>query len=127
MGSSGSGKFSDYPGSGKSTGAGGSGAGAPLDRCGKAFSVRLEDVEHSQYFKTHGKAPPIQTRLEITQQKRLIARTMDGLSVGNLPTSSNYLAACLKDGWSYLGTVQDVRTGAPVATVLADFAAVPPK
>lgn len=75
MGSSGSGKISDYPGSSSSSkggsgkgntgngGAGGrgatktSGGGKPSgtdDRCAKAFSAKLEDVEHSDYFRAHG-------------------------------------------------------------------------
>jgi hypothetical protein len=144
MGSSGSGRISDYPGTaprgggsddgagqggGPGGGAGGGGSGRgegqPEDRCARAFSVRLEDIEHSEYFGTHSAPPLAGETLHIRQRKRLVAETSAGLSVGNLPTSYNYLAPCLKDGWSYTGTVTASSTAPPVATVAADFAAIP--
>jgi hypothetical protein len=129
MGSSGSGRISDYPGSssqGKRGGAGGGNDGPPEDRCARAFSVRLEDVEQSDYYQAHGSIPPVGTQLEVVQRKRLVAQTASGESIGNLPTSHNYLASCLRDGWSYIGTVQSVASGPPVATISADFAATSP-
>ena len=127
MGSSGTGKISDYPGSSKADdrksgggngGAGGSGGGASGgggadDRCAKAFSTKLEDVEHSEYFQAHGTAPPEGTVITVAHQKRMVATTADGQSIGNLPTAFNYLAACLKNGWQYVGTVRQVTV--PVA------------
>jgi hypothetical protein len=88
--------------------------------------VRLEDVEQSGYFQAHKKTPPVGTRLEVAQRKRLVAQTANGVSIGNLPTTFNYLASCLKAGWSYIGTVQSAANGPPVATISADFAATPP-
>jgi hypothetical protein len=129
MGSSGSGRISDYPGSsprGKPTGSGGGGGGGPQDRCARAFNAELEDVEHSGYYRAHKSVPPIGTQLDIAIAKRLVARTTNGEVVGNLPTSFNYLAACLKQGWAYVGTVQAANNGPPVATVSADFAANSP-
>lgn len=129
MGSSGSDRISDYPGSsskGKSDGGTGGGS-QPEDRCARAFSAHLEDVERSDYYRTHGRVPPVRTQLIVTQRKRLVAQTSTGESVGNLPTSLNYLAACIKDGWTYVGTVQIVTNAPPVANVSADFAATPPK
>lgn len=143
MGSSGSGRISDYPGSSRARGdrdggrgrdsgggggAGGSGGGGgqPEDRCGKAFSVRLEDIEHSEYFTAHGAPPPLGETLHVRQRKRLVAETSTGQTVGNLPTSYNYLAGCLKDGWAYTGQVTTSSSGPPVAAVTADFAAMPP-
>jgi hypothetical protein len=126
MGSSGSGRLSDYPGSsspGKAGGSGGGGDGTPEDRCARAFSASLEDVEQSDYYLAHGGVPPIGTQLEVAQRKRLVAQTMDGKAVGNLPTTQNYLASCLKDGWAYVGTVQSARVGRPTATVSVDFVA----
>jgi hypothetical protein len=128
MGSSGSGRISDYPG----TSRGGSGSGEegddgqPEDRCGRALSIRLEDIEHSEYFGTYGAPPPTGETLQLRQRKRLVAETSAGQSVGNLPTSYNYLASCLKDGWAYTGTVATSNALPPVATVAADFAAIPP-
>lgn len=126
MGSSGSGRISDYPGSSsssKSSGSKGSEDGGAQDRCDKAFSARLEDVEQSEYYRAHGKMPPNDTPLEVAQRKRLLAQTAVGQSVGNLPTSFNYLASCMKDGWSYVGTVRNIASGPPVATISVDFVA----
>ena len=119
MGSSGSGRISDYPGTG---GSGDSNTGAQ-DRCAKAFSARLEDVEQSEYYQTHRTLPPTGTSLQVSQRKRLVAQTAEGQSIGNLPTTFNYLAACMKDGWGYIGTVQSVTSGAPAPIVAVDFAA----
>jgi|WetSurMetagenome_2_1015567.scaffolds.fasta_scaffold267753_2 hypothetical protein len=128
MGSSGSGRLTDYPGSGKakSKGAGGDG---PLqsDRCARAFSTSLEDVEHCTYHQHHKSAPPVGTSLHIALQKRLVALTNAGEVVGSLPTQFNYLAACLEAGYGYVGQVRDSSNGPPAATVAADFAAVAPK
>lgn len=130
MGSTGSGSFSDYPGSSKPKGGGGSGTGgpaAPIDRCSRAFHVTLEDVEHCEFFKKHGASPAAGTELRIVHKKRIVAQTAAGEIVGNLPTSHNYLAACLKDGFTYVGNVSASSSGPPVAVVEVDFAAIPPK
>lgn len=133
MGSSGSGKISDYPGSSgsstskKSSGDGGNKGEPPEDRCAKSFNTTLEDVEQSEYFQKHKVAPPIGTPLEVVFQKRLVARVPEGEIVGNLPTLLNYLAACIKGGWTYLGKIQSVTNKGPVIKIAADFAAVPPK
>lgn len=124
MGSRGSGNFSDYPGSSpKGEAQGSSGGGAqPEDRCVRAFSATLEDVEHHSYFKANGAGPPVGTALTVAHQKRIVATTADGVVVGNLPTSMNYLAACLKDGFTYSGEVRASTSRGGVATVAADFA-----
>lgn len=127
MGSRGSGKISDYPGSskGRESGKGpkgGGGSRSPEDRCGRAFSSRLEDIEHSEYYAAHGVAPPVGTTLRIRLRKRLVAETTGGQSVGNIPTALNYLAGCLKEGWKYAGRVSSSNGGPPLASVNADFA-----
>jgi hypothetical protein len=131
MGSSGSGRISDYPGTSKGGGNGGGSTGGgggqpPEDRCGRAFSTPLEDIEHSEYYQAHRAPPPVGEPLQIRQRKRLVAETAHGQSVGNIPTGLNFLAACLKDGWSYTGRVTASNNGPPLATVTADFAAIPP-
>lgn len=127
MGTSGSGRISDYPGSSKPGQSGGSGGGrGPEDRCARAFSVDFEDVEQSDYFKTHSATPAVGTQLEVVLRKRLVAQTANGESIGSLPTSFNYLAACLKDGWRYIGTLRSAQNGSPVAKASGDFAATPP-
>jgi hypothetical protein len=89
--------------------------------------VQLEDIEHCAYFKNHKVSPPTGTRLSLAHAKRLVAQTDMGEIVGNLPTQFNYLAACMEDGYSYVGQVRDSNNGPPMATVAADFAAVPPR
>lgn len=140
MGSSGGGRISDYSGSkggsnkGGSNDGGGSGGGAgggggplpPAERCGRAFSVELEDVEHSEYFAANGTQPPVGTPLRIRKRKRLVAETLEGVSVGNIPTSHNYLADCIEGGWDYVGQVTVSSSGPPVASVVGDFAATAP-
>jgi hypothetical protein len=83
--------------------------------------VKLEDVERSEYYQNHRAPPPRGTKLLIAKEKRIVAKTLDGESVGNLPTSHSYLAACLKSGYAYAGEVTDAGRGPPVATVFADF------
>jgi len=81
MGSSGSGKISDYPGSspsGDSGGEGGGGNAGAEDRCAKAFSARLEDVEQSEYYRNHGRIPPVGTQVEVAMRKRPVAQTIGG-------------------------------------------------
>jgi hypothetical protein len=127
VGSSGSGRISDYPGSsspGKS--GGGAAGGSQDDRCARAFNASLEDVQRSDYYGTHGAVPPVGTQLVVVLLKRLVAQTSTGENVGNLPTSLNYLAACIKDGWRYIGTVQSATNPPPEANISADFAATPP-
>jgi hypothetical protein len=125
MGSSGSGRISDYPGSsgtgsGTSTGSGGSAGGS--DRCAQAIAVALEDIEHCDFYKAGGTVPAPGHQLRIAHKKRIVAETDAGITVGNLPTAYNYLAGCLKDGWTYTGTVTASNGSGAVATVSADFA-----
>lgn len=121
MGSSGSGRISDYPGSSTSTGGGGGTTGGS-DRCAQAFAVALEDIEHCDFYKAGGAVPLPGQQLRIAHRKRIVAETDGGITVGNLPTSYNYLAGCLKDGWTYTGTVTASNGSAAVAAVSADFA-----
>jgi len=114
MGSTGSGKFSDYPGGQRTD-----------DKCEKAFAAKLEDIEHCDYYKTHGSVPAVGTILQVAHKKRIVAQTKSGEIVGNLPTSLNYLAGCLQQGYKYTGHVRDSSSG-PVAIVSADFGAEAP-
>ncbi len=115
MGSSGSGRLTDYPGSGRP---------AADDRCTKAFKEALQDIEHCDYFKTHGRCPPVGTELRIAQKKRIVAETTSGEVVGNISTSRNYLAECLKDGFSYVGKVIESNADPSSAVVVVDFGVV---
>jgi hypothetical protein len=117
MGSSGSGRFSDYPGKppkkiSSSGGRGGTAGGSSgEDPCDRAFSTELEDFEFSEYFKKHGTAPKIGTSVTIEKGKRIVARTKAGETLGNLPTKFNYLAGCIAGGRAYAGHVIAVSDG----------------
>lgn len=119
MGSTGSGRFSDYPGSSKQGGGEDQAGGLPVDRCAKALSTSLEDIEHCEYFKKYGTPPAVSTILHVAHTKRIVAQTASGEVVGNLPTGFNYLAACLKAGYTYVGQVRTSSKG-PVASVERD-------
>jgi hypothetical protein len=84
--------------------------------------VALEDIEHCDFYKTVGTVPAPGQQLRIAHKKRIVAETDAGVTVGNLPTAYNYLAGCLKDGWTYAGTVTASNGSGAVATVSADFA-----
>ena len=123
MGSTGSGSFSDYPGSRPNEGGEGAGGGGASgeDRCARAFSCALEEVEQCDYFTASGGVPPANTALTIEQRGRLFAVDSSGQTVGALPTSFNYLADCMAAGFTYEGRV-NFSASAPVASVNVDFA-----
>ncbi len=126
MGSSGSGHFSDYPGTkakevqGNGTGVEGGASG--VDRCKQAFHVLLEDVGNSDLYSQAKSVPTIGDQLGIVfDKKRIFATDLNGVKVGALPTSFNYLVTCLQDGVIYVGLVSSSSLS-PVPTVEADFA-----
>lgn len=123
MGSTGSGSFTDYPGSRPKDGGQGAGGGGASgdDRCERAFSSPLEEVEQCEYFPANNDVPPAGTQLSIEQRGRLFAVDESGHSVGALPTRFNYLADCIAAGFIYEGRVASSAT-APMASVSVDFA-----
>lgn len=125
MGSTGSGRFSDYPGT-KANDASGDGTGmeggtSGVDKCQKAFHVVLDDVGNSDFFSKFNDVPALGEQLGIFfDGKRVFAIDENGVKVGALPTSFNYLVACLEDGVTYVGVVSTSAVS-PVPTVAADF------
>lgn len=125
MGSSGSGSFSDYPGTKakevEGDGVGVAGGDSGVDRCQLAFHTLLQDVGNCDFFAKHSDVPAIGDQLEIVfDGKRVFAVDVNGVKVGALPTSHNYLAGCLAIGVSYVGVVSSSAVS-PVPTVEADF------
>jgi hypothetical protein len=125
MGSSGSGRFSDYPGTkakevaGDGTGKAGGASG--VDKCKQAFHVLLDDVGNSDLYSQFKSVPAVGDQLGILfDKKRVFAVDVNGVKVGALPTSFNYLVACLTDGVIYVGLVSSSAV-LPVPTVAADF------
>lgn len=119
MGSSGSGRLSDYSGSSRSDGSGGSSGD---DRCRQAFSCKLEEVAQCDFFTTNSAVPAAGTVLSLILDRRIFAVTSNGTKVGALPTSYNYLAGCIKDDNTYIGVVT-ASGPKPVPYVSADFTA----
>ena len=125
MGSSGSGRFSDYPGTKPKEvagdGAGVAGGTSGVDRCSQAFHVLLEDVGNGQFYSQSRTVPSLSTQLTIIfDGQRVFAVDANGLKVGALPTLYNYLVACMQDGVTYVGVVTS-SAASPVPTVEADF------
>jgi hypothetical protein len=104
MGSTGSGNFSDYSGSSPS-GGGNSGGSSGEDRCLRALTASLEDVERCSYFEMHNNVPDVGTEVSISFNQRLIAISNAGLTIGILPTKFNYLKVCMDAGITYSGRV----------------------
>lgn len=128
MGSTGSGRFTDYSGAkmtGTTSGSGGGGGGGASgnDRCQQAFSCTLEEVAQCDYFVQTGAVPPTGSQLTLVLQGRLFAKADNDHKVGALPTSFNYLAACMESGVNYAGVVR-VSSNARVPSVIVDFAPV---
>ena len=126
MGSSGSGRFSDYPGTkAKETpgdGTGLTGGTSGQDKCLQAFQVLLEDVGNSDFYAHHRTVPTPGTQLTIVfDQRRIFAINANGDKIGALPTAFNYLVACLHSNVGYIGVVRS-SAALPVPTVDVDFA-----
>ncbi|RLC63580.1 MAG: hypothetical protein DRI01_04965 [Chloroflexi bacterium] len=115
MGSTGTGRFSDYSnssgGSEKSTKMGGNAksTGGAGNRCEKNLKVSLEEVAVCTYYSDHGDVPPVNTDVDVIS--KLVGRrigvqtsTVSEL-IGYLPTEYNYLRQCMEQGYSYSGAV----------------------
>lgn len=106
MGSTGSGHLSDYSNY-KNAVAGVTGGKDTVYICDKGVATSLEDVETNDYFRTHDTVPPKGTTIVISFNTRMIAVDENGVIVGNLPTSYNYLLGCIEEGYHYEGEVTE--------------------
>lgn len=104
MGSTGSGRLSDYS---RFVGAvkGMTGGEDLINKCDRAVATVLEDVETSDYYMKNGKIPVKGTYVTIALKTRLVAVDENGDVIGHLPTEYNYLLECLNDGYQYEGEV----------------------
>lgn len=124
MGSSGSGRFTDYSGSKPTSGGGaGSGGSSGSDQCRQAISAELEEVAQCDFFASTSSVPAPGTVLTLRHEARIVAVDGNGARVGVLPTKYNYLAVCLREGISYSGIVVSSSV-APIPRVTADFVAI---
>lgn len=123
MGSSGTGRFSDYsgskreylPGEGEPTG-GSSGE----DPCDQALSTTLEEIERCDYFRRTNSVPGEGEEVRIDIDGRVCATTVEGELIGYLPTRFNYLASCIYAGRKYGGVVVSVSI-VPVVSIDVDI------
>lgn len=114
MGSSGTGRLSDYSG----TGSGSSGGSSGKNKCSETINEQLEDVARCDYYINNNDVPPIGTQVSLIQEGRITVTTLTGEKIGFLPTEYNYLAGCLANGYSYSGTiVQSANTRIPAVLV----------
>lgn len=105
MGSTGTGHLSDYS---DYRGAliGVTGGKDLVNMCEKAVTTSLEDVEINDYYTSMGSVPPAGTKVILSfNGKRIVAMVNSGKTIGNLPTSYNYLLGCIEEGYSYEGEV----------------------
>lgn len=121
MGSSGSGSFSDYSQykSDKKNQGGSSGE----EICSKAFSTNLEEIERCDYFEKYKALPDDGTPIKIILKTRLAAVSNDGLVIGYLPTSFNFLVNCMSNGFEYKGNVVSGKSK-PVLSIQIDVAPI---
>lgn len=122
MGSTGSGRLSDYS---RFRGAvkGVTGGEDLINKCDRAVATVLEDVETCDYYKKNGKVPAKGTYLKIALKTRLVAIDEKGDVIGYLPTEYNYLLECLNDGYQYEGEV----SGSFETPVVSVYIAVTPQ
>ncbi len=124
MGSTGTGHFSDYQGyNGGLPGA--RGGVSEVDQCAKAFSTSLEDVSACQYYKEFNALPPANTEVFVKFETRIVVVDVTGIEIGYLPTSYNYLAACLGSGYMYKGVIVNTLLS-PFPIVRVDIKAIKP-
>jgi hypothetical protein len=120
MGSSGTGSFSDYPGTphgsakGKRPSTNGASGEPELDQCERRLdNVPLEEVARCDYYVHHQGLPPVGTSVSIRPRlvgQRLGVESTDGGEVvGLLPTEYNYLLQCMKQNFMYVGQVTASR------------------
>ena len=119
MGSRGTSRFTDYPGTSRGSskagtgGSGGSGNSKDTNICEqKITDVPLEEVARLAYFKAHAAAPAVGTAVkdlsELVGGRVGVEVSTSKEVVGLLPTQYNYLLQCVKQGYSYQGSVTSV-------------------
>lgn len=131
MGSRGTGRFTDYPGtpSGSAKGSRGRGSNSKgkheIDQCEQRLvNVPLEEVARCEYFAAHHGLPSVGTSVSVRPRlvdQRLGVETVNGSEiVGLMPTEYNYLLQCMKQQYTYHGQVKTVRTH-PIPVIRVDL------
>jgi hypothetical protein len=131
MGSTGTGRFTDYPGtprgSAKSKDQGGTGGGEAneTNQCERKLeNVTLEEVARCAFYKPAEDLPSVGTSVVVCTSLvggRIGVQTAEGGQVvGLLPTEYNYLLQCMKQGYQYAGAVVSAKLR-PVPVVRVDL------
>jgi hypothetical protein len=130
MGTQGTNKFKDYPGTPRG-GASGAKAGGPSSEdpgdvplCERRLTgVPLEEVGRCDYFRAHSTIPAVGTPVVVRKKLvggRIGVETTGGELIGFLPTDYNYLLRCMKQGYSYAGQVTSIAAK-PIPVVRVDL------
>lgn len=116
MGTTGSGRITDYfddPPSKPVGGGGGSGGEGPTeDPCNTAFTDSLEEVAISEYYTKLHQLPKAKEAVNVQYKNKRLAVLDDanGHIIGYLPTSRNYLRKCITEkSFQYTGVVASAR------------------
>lgn len=104
MGSTGSGRLSDYTRF-RAAVKGVTGGEDLVNKCERAVATVLEEVETCDYYKKYGKVPSKGFYIKIELKVRIAAVDENGDVVGYLPTEYHYLLDCLTEGYVYEGEV----------------------
>lgn len=108
MGSTGTGRFGDYPGK---NGMGSVKGGGNTQSCPTIIeTIRLEDVQQLDYYSNHQQVPPIGHLVEISNKlyhgRVVVVSSVTHEIIGNMPTQYNYLYPnCIMAGVIYSGKV----------------------
>jgi len=130
MGTRGTNKFTDYPGTPRGS-AKGAKAGGPSSKdsgdvllCERQLTgLPLEEVGRCDYFIAHHAIPASGTPVVVRKKLvggRIGVETTGGELIGFLPTDYNYLLRCMKQGYSYAGQVTS-SVAKPVPVVRVDL------
>jgi len=118
MGSTGSNSFSDY--TNHPTKNSNQGGASEEDKCGKAFSTGLEEVQNCSYYINNRNVPPAKTPVRVTFIDPRLAVEANGEVFGYLPTKYNYLRVCMASGKNYVGEVLISGTN-PIPAIHVDI------
>ena len=135
MGSTGTGRFGNYPGNSRQSNLNGQNSISSDSKdvyvgdknliCMKPLlKVNLEDVAQNDYFNINNEVPPIGYKVIVSSQLKFgriaVVSDENSVTIGNLPTEYNYIFACLSSGFEYEGVV--VSSGSnPFPYVVVDL------
>ena len=102
MGSTGTGHLTDYSNY-RGARVGLTGGKDLVNMCEKAFTTSIEDIQTNDYYTSMGTVPPPGAKgVLYFNEKRIVVMDNSGKTIGNLPTSYNYLLGCIEEGYEYV-------------------------